>query len=73
MSLLRTYSDPMQLFVASHSPTVFNTLTPEEIRFVEMVDGETRVRAMTERELEASRKYLSEEGDMAGVIEVIGE
>ncbi len=73
MSLLRAYSDPMQMFITSHSPTVFNALSLEDIRFVDMVEGETRVRRLDEREIQAGRNYLNGDGDMAGLIQAIEE
>ena len=74
MGLLRDYADPLQLFISSHSLTVFNTLSLEDVRFVTMVDGETKVRGiLTEIEVEAARKYISEEGDIADVIQSLEE
>jgi predicted ATPase len=73
MGLLRDYADPLQLFISSHSLTVFNTLSLEDVRLVTMVDGETKVRGLTEIEIEAARKYISEEGDMADVIQSLEE
>ena len=73
MGLLRSYADPLQLFITSHSLTVFNTLELEDIRFVTMVDGATKVRGLSKKEIKAARKYISEEGDMADVIQFIEE
>ncbi len=73
MGILRDYADPLQLFISSHSLTVFNTLSLEDVRFVTMVDGETRVRGLTAQELEAARKFISKEGDLADVIQSLEE
>lgn len=73
MGLLRDYANPLQLFISSHSLTVFNTLSLEDVRFVTMVNGETKARGLTDKEVEAARKYISEEGDLADVIQSIEE
>ena len=73
IGLLRDYADPLQLFISSHSLSVFNTLSVEDVRFVTMVDGETKLRGLTHTEIEAARKFISEEGDMADVIQSIEE
>ena len=47
---LKSYTDPSQIIVASHSPIVFDMLDPEEIRVVSQTDGKTAVRALTPEE-----------------------
>lgn len=71
MDILRVNSDRRQLFIASHSPQVFNILKPEQIRFVWMASGETAVRSLTTDELAAATMFICNEGPLSDFLESI--
>jgi hypothetical protein len=58
----RTASTPNQVILSTHSATVVNALRPEEVRLVTMENGETKARALNQRELGAATKYVAAEG-----------
>ena len=62
MSVLQSYSDPLQTIAASHSPEVFNSVNPGDIRLVSMTEDGTKARALSGHEISMARKYMSEEG-----------
>ncbi|MCX8518308.1 MAG: AAA family ATPase, partial [Rhodoferax sp.] len=52
--LLRSYSNPRQFIITSHSTEVMNRLKPDEVRLVSLVEGSSEVRALSSRELETA-------------------
>lgn len=62
LAVLKSYADPRQFFLTSHSPAVINVLTPKDIRLVEMSGGITTVRPLNEDELEQAHTYVATEG-----------
>ena len=71
IDLLRVNADPTQIILASHSPTVLSQLQPADVRLVEMVDGSTQVRALTEPEVTRAQEYMQREGSLAEFLELI--
>jgi predicted ATPase len=71
IDLLRVNADPTQIILASHSPTVLSQLQPADVRLVEMVDGATRVRALTEAEVSRAQEYMQRDGSLAEFLELI--
>jgi hypothetical protein len=71
VDLLRVDSDQSQLIVASHSPVVFNSLSPGAVRIVTMEGGVTKARALSPKELSILEKYLEEEGLLSDFLETI--
>jgi ABC-type branched-subunit amino acid transport system ATPase component len=71
IDLLKVNADPTQIILASHSPTVLSQLKPADVRLVEMVDGATRVRALTEAEVSRAQEYMQREGSLAEFLELI--
>ena len=71
IDLLRVNADPTQIILASHSPTVLSQLRPADVRLVEMVDGSTQVRALTEPEVKRAQEYMQREGSLAEFLELI--
>ncbi len=71
IDLLRVNADPTQIILASHSPTVLSQLRPADVRLVEMVDGSTQVRALTESEVNRAQVYMQREGSLAEFLELI--
>ena len=73
VDLLRVNVDPTQIILASHSPTVLSSLRPTDVRLVEMRDGATGVRALTEVEVRRAQDYMQREGSLAEFLELIQE
>lgn len=71
IAFLRRYVKPGQLILSSHSLVVFNTLSPGDVRLVAMLGGKTTVRPLSQREIDAASKFISEEGAFSDVIEAI--
>ena len=71
IDLLRVNADPTQVILASHSPTVLSQLQPADVRLVEMVDGATRVRALTQAEVTRAQEYMQRDGSLAEFLELI--
>lgn len=71
IDLLRVNVDPTQVILASHSPTVLSQLRPTDVRLVEMVDGATRVRALSEAEVQRAQEYMQRDGSLAEFLELI--
>jgi predicted ATPase len=71
IDLLRVNADPTQVILASHSPTVLSQLQPADVRLVEMVDGSTRVRALSEAEVQRAQEYMQRDGSLAEFLELI--
>ena len=70
IDLLRVNADPTQIILASHSPTVLSQLRPADVRLVDIVDGATRVRALTESEVTRAQAYMQREGSRAEFLEL---
>ena len=69
--LLRSYSDPIQMIMSSHSDLVLNELRDETgaVRLVLMEDGVTKAHALTPEQSEQARKYIDEDGTFSEFIE----
>lgn len=71
IDLLKVNAYPTQIILASHSPTVLSQLQPADVRIVEMIDGSTRVRALTEAEVTRALEYMQRDGSLAEFLELI--
>ena len=71
--LLKTYADPAQFVITSHSSNVFDQLEAQDIRLVTMEDGDTHVRALTEKETQIAQKFMSKEGSLSEFLETVQE
>lgn len=71
--LLRSYANPNQFIITSHSPDVLNMVKPEEIRMVGRKDGKTVIRVLNEKEIEIAREFMENEGALSEFIESIEE
>jgi predicted ATPase len=71
IGLLQSYSDPVQVIIASHSSVVVNCLQPRETRLVNMDRGKTDARALNQQELALASKFLEEEGTLEDFIETL--
>ncbi|WP_171938609.1 AAA family ATPase [Herbaspirillum rubrisubalbicans] len=70
-SLLRAYTEDCQFFFASHSATILNEMQPREVRLVEMSDGGTIARPLSEDEMAAAEHYLYSEGSFSDFLSSI--
>jgi AAA domain, putative AbiEii toxin, Type IV TA system len=71
--ILRSYANPGQFLVTSHSSEVLNRVLPKEIRLVDLKDGITSVRELNGVEIEAARKFMENDGPLAEFIESVQE
>ncbi len=71
IAVLRSHSDSSQFIVTSHSPMVFDLMSPDEIRLVTMQDGKTQVRSLAEEELVAAESFLRLEGSLSDFLETV--
>jgi predicted ATPase len=71
--ILRSYANPGQFLITSHSPEVLNRVSSSEVRLVDLVDGATTVRALNAKEIEAARKFMENDGPLAEFIESVQE
>ena len=71
--ILRSYANPNQFIITSHSPEVFNRINPDEVRLVDLKDGMTSVRALTQKELLAARHFMQSDGPLSEFIESVQE
>jgi predicted ATPase len=67
--LLRAYTTENQVIFASHAPAVLNRMEPSEIRLVEIANGRTYSRSLSELEMGAAQNYLAREGPLADFVE----
>lgn len=73
MAALSSASDDCQVFIASHSTVVFDTIGPANVRLVTIEDGSTRVRSLTDIELAAAKQFLDNEGSFSDFLRSIEE
>ncbi|HEM7896955.1 TPA: ATP-binding protein [Burkholderia cenocepacia] len=66
--IVRSYMTGRQFIFASHSPAVLNAVAPEEVRLVEMANGRTYARSLSDVEIGAAHNYLAREGPLADFI-----
>ena len=71
--ILRSYSNPRQFIIASHSTEVMNRLKPDEVRLVSLVGGSSEVRALSSGELETAANFMENDGPFSDYIESIQE
>jgi predicted ATPase len=70
-NLLLSYTDPMQLILASHSSAVINIIGAENIRIVQAPKGETEVHGFSDDELVRARQYVSTTGQLADFVRIL--
>lgn len=71
--ILRSYADTNQFLLTSHSAEVLNRLEPGEIRLVDLVEGQTNVRQLSEGEVVAARNFMANDGPLSEFIETVQE
>jgi len=73
IDLLKTYSDRTQVILATHSPTVLDTLEPEDILLVTAPRGVTRARRLSAGDLDHARSFLQDNGSLSEFLEPMVE
>jgi predicted ATPase len=68
IDLLATYSTDVQVILATHSRAILNAMGIANIRFVDYVDGDTRVHRLKEDALERAERYITSEGPEGGSV-----
>ena len=67
---LKAEADPKQFLLTSHSADVLNNLRPESIVLVEMIDGLTTTRKLSEGQTKAAIHFIENEGSLSEYIEL---
>lgn len=65
ISIMKSYSDPLQIILTSHSVEVLNKMKPDEIRLVSMYEGRTLIRSLDEKEVHSAHKYMCADGSLS--------
>lgn len=71
MQVLLSYTDPTQLFITSHSPTVINTVGARDIWLVQAPQGKTLCHRLTEDEIRKAGEYVDEVGQLADYVRLL--
>jgi predicted ATPase len=71
MPLLEAYSEDAQFVFSSHSTAIFNRLAPDQIRLVDMQNGKTEIRSLSEEEVTSAERFISEDGPLSDFLESI--
>lgn len=71
--VLKSNADPLQFILASHSSSVFNQLSPDEVRLVSMNNGVTSLRPLTAKERNAAIRHMQREGSLSDFLEIVEE
>jgi predicted ATPase len=71
MKVLLSYTDPAQLFITSHSPTVINTVGARDIWLVQAPEGKTLCNRLTEDEIRRADEYVDEVGQLADYVRLL--
>lgn len=62
--LIRSYSDPAQFIIATHSPEILNRSSPQEIRLIDMTKGWTTIYPLSSEEIQKANQYISDDGPL---------
>lgn len=74
MANMRLNAASTQIIMSSHSLTLLNMLSPEEIRLITIEKGATHVRVLSQNELRIANNFISEQGgNLADYVESVGE
>ena len=71
MGIIHTYSAAFQCVVTSHSPELFNSMSPAAIRLVAYEGQRTMVSSLSEEQIAHAREYLECEGSLAEFLELL--
>jgi ABC-type Mn2+/Zn2+ transport system ATPase subunit len=68
LAILQSYSHDRQIIIATHSPQIVDWCQPKDLRLVERVEGQTRVRKLDEKELGRVYNYLAHDGTLSDFV-----
>lgn len=68
LAILESYSHDRQIIIATHSPQIVDWCKPEDLRLVERIEGQTRVRKLDENELGRVHNYLTHDGTLSDYV-----
>lgn len=68
LAIIDSYAVDRQIIVSTHSPIVVNWCEPAQLRLVERIDDETRVRGLSAEEVSRVESYLNDEGTFADYV-----
>ena len=71
IGVLQSYTNPMQLILTSHSPSVINAIGASDIRLVQAPGGSTQVHALSVDEIAKAKRYVDETGQLADYIRLL--
>jgi len=68
LAILESYSLDRQIIIATHSPQIVDWCHPKDLRLVERIEGQTRVRRLDEKELGRVYNYLAHDGTLSDFV-----
>lgn len=68
LAIFDSYSHDKQIIIATHSPQIVDWCKPRDLRLVERIEGQTRVRKLDEGELGRVSNYLTHDGTLSDFI-----
>jgi predicted ATPase len=68
LAILESYSLDRQIIIATHSPQIVDWCKPKDLRLVERVNEQTRVRKLDEKELGRVYNYLTHDGTLSDFV-----
>lgn len=71
--ILRSYANPGQFLITSHSSEVLNRVSPNEVRLVDLGEGVTTVRALNAVELDNACRFMKNDGPLSDFLESVQE
>jgi len=71
MGIIHAYSEEFQCIVTSHSPELFNSVSPESIRLVAYEDHATTLVPLSDDQLQLAREYMEDEGSLAEFLDLL--
>jgi predicted ATPase len=73
IDLFRSYSDQTQVIFSTHSSAVVDMLKPDEVLLVTAEAGATKVRPLSQPEIELARKFMNDEGSLSDYLGSLSE
>lgn len=71
MAIINTYSIGFQSIVTSHSPDLFNCVSPNQIRMVSYEGQRTHVARLTPHQIEVAQEYMDSDGSLSEFLDLL--
>lgn len=68
LAILESYALDRQIIITTHSPQIVDWCKPKDLRLVERIEGQTRVRSLDEKELDRVYNYLVHDGTLSDFV-----